>query len=148
MNDDRTGGPGAHPEPRAPWRVRRPGRRLRLRGRAVAFGLGLVGLLLAGCAQRGLDTSGLDPPIASAQGLIGATPKALEASLGQPWQRRDDGDVEVWLYRSRTCRLDLFLYRPKRAAANVGPRVSSATPMPHGIRARSCLASLERRTTS
>lgn len=110
----------------------------------------MAALLLAGCARQGAfgsaDVSA--NAVTSTRSLIGATPSALEASLGRPWLRRNDGGAEVWLYRSGTCRLDVFLYRARGAAAGGDPRVSSATPMPHGIPARSCLASLERRTTS
>ena len=114
-------------------------------GMAVC-GLMLAGMLLAGCARQGggLAAGGGTTP----GSLIGATPQAVEASLGRPWLRRSEGGAEVWLYRSGVCSLDVFLFRDRHGAAGGGPRVSQAAPMPRSVPTATCMASLERRTAS
>jgi len=42
--------------------------------------------------------------------LIGIGPDQLTAYLGPPALVRHDAPAEVWMYKSRTCYLDLFLY--------------------------------------
>jgi hypothetical protein len=49
------------------------------------------------------------PPRASA--LVGDAPDAVEAALGPPVLRHNEGPAEVWLYATADgCRLDLVLY--------------------------------------
>lgn len=54
------------------------------------------------------------PPMEDMPGpgsLIGLTADAVTAVLGAPQFRRSEAPAEVWHYRTKTCFLDLFLYR-------------------------------------
>ncbi|HEY2132587.1 MAG TPA: hypothetical protein VGH36_06390 [Acetobacteraceae bacterium] len=50
------------------------------------------------------------PPL-RASALVGDAPDAVEAALGPPVLRHNEGPAEVWLYATADgCRLDLVLY--------------------------------------
>ena len=54
------------------------------------------------------------PPIEDLPGpdsLIGLSSDAVTAVLGPPQFRRREAPAEIWRYRTKTCFLDLFLYR-------------------------------------
>ncbi len=58
------------------------------------------------------------PPIDDLPGpasLIGLSSAAVEAVLGPPQFRRRESPAEIWRYRTKTCFLDLFLYRDAAA---------------------------------
>jgi len=98
-------------------------------------------LLLAGCAAQARLTSRSGSAAGSVDGLVGATPAALEAELGQPLLLRQDGPAQVWLYRSSRCAIDLILYRDPATGA---PRVATADARPLGapLSDADCLASM------
>jgi len=76
----------------------------------------------------------------SVAALMGQTPDALLASLGQPTRRRPEGPGEIWLYQGSHCALDLVLYRETGAA-----RVAWAAARAAGTETRTearCLAEL------
>ena len=81
---------------------------------------------LTGCAdqpmQAGLDGGG--GAAVNPQALVGSTPQMLAAEFGRPVLRRVDGPAQVWLYRSRICGMDVFLYPDKTGA----PRVADVVP--------------------
>jgi len=111
---------GAAPTPtrRAPASYRVPGR---------IAGLG-------GPAPRSLPA----PRVASA--LLGASPEAVRAELGEPMLRREEGPAEVWLYSGGGCQLDIVMY-PSEA----GPRVAHVQARAGGLAQRteaSCLRDL------
>jgi hypothetical protein len=110
-------------------------------GRAARRGPLLL-LLLAGCATvRGGLGAREAPAGGSVARLVGATPTALEAELGQPSLLRHDGPAEIWLYRSSRCAIDLILYRDPASGA---PRVATADARPLGapLSDADCLASM------
>jgi len=54
------------------------------------------------------------PPIEDLPGpdsLIGLSSDAVTAVLGPPQFRRREAPAQIWRYRTKTCFLDLFLYR-------------------------------------
>lgn len=79
----------------------------------------------------------------SQQALTGATTQMLNADFGQPLLRRTDGPVQVWLYQTPTCNLDVFLYPD----ANGNPRVRQVLA-DDGANPQSCMQSLTRNTMS
>jgi hypothetical protein len=70
-------------------------------------------------------------------GLIGATPEALRAALGEPMLRRSEGPAQIWLYAGGGCHLDIVLY-----AGEAGPRVAHIQARAGGIAQRSSAACL------
>ncbi|TCH96839.1 hypothetical protein EJV46_19925 [Roseococcus sp. SYP-B2431] len=78
------------------------------------------------------------PRMASA--LLGASPAAVRAALGEPILRREEGPAEVWLYAGGGCQLDIVMY-PSEA----GPRVAHVQARAGGLAQRteaSCLRDL------
>lgn len=78
------------------------------------------------------------PHVASA--LLGASPAAVRAALGEPMLRREEGPAEVWLYAGGGCQLDIVMY-PSAA----GPRVAHVQARAGGLAQRteaSCLRDL------
>lgn len=78
------------------------------------------------------------PRVASA--LLGASPEAVRAALGEPMLRREEGPAEVWLYAGGGCQLDIVMY-PSEA----GPRVAHVQARAGGLAQRteaSCLRDL------
>ncbi len=65
-------------------------------------------------------------PLILPGGLIGATAGTVRARFGPPKQIRQEGAVEIWVYQSRTCHLDLVLERtpvkPELSVIHVGAR--------------------------
>jgi hypothetical protein len=56
-------------------------------------------------------------PPSHASALVGDGPDAVEAALGPPVLRHNEGPAEVWLYATADgCRLDLVLYRDSDGA--------------------------------
>lgn len=84
-------------------------------------------------------------PVREARGLIGASPAVLVRALGQPDLRRTEGDAETWLYRGRTCMLDIVLYPDAppgrdRRVAFAAARASGIERVPEAA----CLAEIGR----
>ena len=78
------------------------------------------------------------PPRAEAHaGLLGATPEALRARLGEPLLRRSEGPAQIWLYAAGGCQLDILLY-----AGEAGLRVAHLQARAGGIPQRSAAACL------
>ena len=50
-----------------------------------------------------------------AQELLGATPEALRARLGEPRLVRNEDGAQVWHYQAQHCHLDLVLYAEGRS---------------------------------
>lgn len=73
--------------------------------------------------------SGPSPQAAS---LLGATPEALRAALGEPLLRRAEGTAQIWLYTGGGCQLDIVLY-----GGNAGPLVAHIQARAGGIAQRS-----------
>jgi len=78
-------------------------------------------------------------PTTSAQtsSLLGASPEAVRAALGEPLLRRSEGPAEVWLYSGGGCQVDIVLY-----PASSGPRVAHVQARAGGLAQRteaSCL---------
>lgn len=83
--------------------------------------------------------NGTTPP-AQASSLLGASPEAVLAALGEPLLRREEGPAQVWLYTGGGCQLDIVLY-----PAEAGPRVAHVQARAGGITQRteaSCLRDL------
>ena len=99
--------------------------------------------LLSACAAPGSQTASLAAPLVSEQALKGASPQVLNADFGAPMLRRVDGPAQVWLYRSASCRMNVFLYPD----ANGVPRVAAVVP-DAGDNPQSCMQSLEKPTTT
>jgi hypothetical protein len=77
------------------------------------------------------------PPVAApgprhAASLLGATPEAVRAALGEPMLRRAEGPAQVWLYSGGGCQLDIVLY-----AGASGPRVAHVQARAGGLAQRS-----------
>jgi len=90
-------------------------------------------------APLGGTSSPLVPP-RTASSLMGASPEAVRAALGEPLLQRREGPAQVWLYASAGCQLDLVLY-PSEA----GPRVAHVQARAGGLAQRteaSCLRDL------
>jgi hypothetical protein len=64
--------------------------------------------------------------------LLGATPEAVRAALGEPMLRRAEGPAQVWLYSGGGCQLDIVLY-----AGEAGPRVAHIQARAGGLAQRS-----------
>lgn len=80
------------------------------------------------------------PPRAEAapgSGLVGATPEALRATLGEPLLRRNEGPAQIWLYAGGGCQLDIVLY-----AGDSGSRVAHVQARAGGITQRSATSCL------
>lgn len=78
------------------------------------------------------------PRVASA--LLGASPEAIRATLGEPMLRRGEGPAEVWLYAGGGCQLDIVMY-----PSDAGPRVAHVQARAGGLAQRteaSCLRDL------
>jgi hypothetical protein len=78
------------------------------------------------------------PRVAST--LLGASPTAVRAALGEPMLRRQEGPAEVWLYAGGGCQLDIVMY-----LAEAGPRVAHVQARAGGLAQRteaSCLRDL------
>ncbi|MEI6158269.1 MAG: hypothetical protein WCP77_00430 [Roseococcus sp.] len=72
-----------------------------------------------------------------AASLLGATPEAVRAALGEPLLRRAEGPAQIWLYTGGGCQLDIVLY-----AGDAGPRVAHIQARAGGLAQRteaSCL---------
>lgn len=67
-----------------------------------------------------------------AASLLGATPEALRAALGEPMLRRAEGPAQIWLYSGGGCQLDIVLY-----AGASGPRVAHIQARAGGLAQRS-----------
>lgn len=67
-----------------------------------------------------------------AASLLGATPEAVRAALGEPMLRRAEGPAQVWLYSGGGCQLDIVLY-----AGAAGPRVAHVQARAGGLAQRS-----------
>lgn len=67
-----------------------------------------------------------------AASLLGATPEAVRAALGEPTLRRSEGPAQVWLYSGGGCQLDIVLY-----AGASGPRVAHVQARAGGLAQRS-----------
>jgi len=80
-----------------------------------------------------------DRPVVPAQtsSLLGASPEAVRAALGEPLLRRSEGQAQVWLYSGGGCQVDIVLY-----PADSGPRVAHVQARAGGLTQRteaSCL---------
>lgn len=64
--------------------------------------------------------------------LLGASPEAVRATLGEPMLRRAEGPAQVWLYSGGGCQLDIVLY-----AGEAGPRVAHVQARAGGLSQRS-----------
>lgn len=95
--------------------------------------------LLSACAAPAPQTSS---PV-SAQALKGSTPQILDADFGEPLLRRVDGPAQVWLYRSASCGMNVFLYTDPHGT----PRVAAMVP-DNGADPQSCMQSLAKPTTA
>ncbi|MGC9269252.1 hypothetical protein [Acidiphilium sp.] len=103
-----------------------------------------MALALAGCSATPRQTViGADQALVPVT-LVGTTDTRLRADLGRPALQRVDGSAQVWLYDSPVCRLNVILYPGPGGV----PQVSAAMPMPHGVSATSCVASLEQNRAS
>jgi hypothetical protein len=71
-------------------------------------------------------------PSHQAASLLGATPEAVRAALGEPMLRRAEGPAQVWLYSGGGCQLDIVLY-----AGEAGPRVAHIQARAGGLAQRS-----------
>ncbi|MBX9748332.1 MAG: hypothetical protein K5Q68_01835 [Roseococcus sp.] len=76
-------------------------------------------------------------PSAAGSGLVGATPEALRATLGEPLLRRTEGPAQIWLYAGAGCQLDIVLY-----AGEAGARVAHVQARAGGIAQRSAASCL------
>ena len=75
-----------------------------------------------------------------ASALLGASPEAVRAALGEPVLRREEGPAEVWLYTGGGCQLDIVLY-----PGEAGQRVAHVQARAGGLAQRteaSCLRDL------
>ena len=72
-----------------------------------------------------------------ASALLGATPEAVRAALGEPMLRREEGPAEVWLYTGGGCQLDIVLY-----PGEAGQRVAHVQARAGGITQRTEAACL------
>ncbi|MDB5413231.1 MAG: hypothetical protein JWR10_1566 [Rubritepida sp.] len=100
--------------------------------RPVAFPRHVPGRLTGSAMPRSA------PRMASS--LMGASPEAVRAALGEPLLRREEGMAEIWLYAGGGCQLDIVLY-PSEA----GPRVAHVQARAGGLAQRteaSCLRDL------
>jgi len=76
-------------------------------------------------------------PPGQTSSLIGASPEAVRAALGEPLLRRAEGPAQVWLYSGGGCQVDIVLY-----PAESGPRVAHVQARAGGLAQRteaSCL---------
>lgn len=69
--------------------------------------------------------------------LVGASPEALRATLGEPLLRRTEGPAQIWLYAGSGCQLDIVLY-----AGEAGSRVAHVQARAGGITQRSAASCL------
>ncbi|WP_424814616.1 hypothetical protein [Roseococcus sp. YIM B11640] len=72
--------------------------------------------------------------------LLGASPEAVRATLGEPLMRREEGVAQIWLYSTAGCQIDIVLY-----SAEGGPRVAHVQARAGGLAQRteaSCLRDL------
>ncbi len=94
-----------------------------------------------GQAPRAMPEAQAAPPAAprtdASSGLIGATPEALRATLGEPLLRRSEGPAQIWLFAGGGCQLDIVLY-----AGETGPRVAHIQARAGGLAQRSATACL------
>jgi hypothetical protein len=67
-----------------------------------------------------------------AASLLGASPDAVRAALGEPMLRRNEGPAQVWLYSGGGCQLDIVLY-----TGEAGPRVAHVQARAGGLAQRS-----------
>jgi len=77
------------------------------------------------------------PAPAQTSSLIGASPEAVRAALGEPLLRRSEGPAQVWLYSGGGCQVDIVLY-----PTDSGPRVAHVQARAGGLAQRteaSCL---------
>lgn len=82
----------------------------------------------------------------AASALLGASPDAVRAALGEPSLRREEGPAQVWLYAGGGCQIDIVMY-PSEA----GPRVAHVQARAGGLAQRteaSCLRDLAARGAS
>lgn len=95
----------------------------------------------AGPAPRAIPEAPAAPPALPrpelSAGLIGTTPEALRAKLGEPLLRRSEGSAQIWLYAGGGCQLDIVLY-----AGETGPRVAHVQARAGGLTQRSAAACL------
>ncbi|UPY36439.1 hypothetical protein [Sediminicoccus sp. KRV36] len=80
-----------------------------------------------------------------ASGLLGASPEAVRAALGEPLLRRAEGPAQIWLYTGGGCQLDIVLY-----TGEAGPRVAHIQARAGGIAQRteaSCLRDISAQAT-
>lgn len=71
-------------------------------------------------------------PVPQAASLLGATPEAVRAALGEPLLRRAEGAAQIWLYTGGGCQLDIVLY-----GGDAGPLVAHVQARAGGIAQRS-----------
>ncbi|EPY03161.1 hypothetical protein [Magnetospirillum fulvum] len=100
--------------------------------------LGGLALLLSACAggpsrspgdggDGGLDRSGGAsgggfsgrPAATVLEELKGLSKADIERRFGTPALRRSEATAEIWQYRTRTCSLDVFLYRQPNKSVTV-----------------------------
>lgn len=80
-----------------------------------------------------------------AASLLGATPEAVRAALGEPFLRRAEGAAQIWLYSGGGCQLDLVLY-----SGDAGLRVAHVQARAGGLAQRSeasCLRDISAQAT-
>jgi len=99
--------------------------------------LGGLALLVSACAggplrapgdgSDGADRSGGGaggglsgrPAATVLEQLKGLTKTEIERRFGSPAFRRSEANAEIWQYRTRTCSLDVFLYRQPNNSVTV-----------------------------
>lgn len=75
------------------------------RGASTVAALGVGAMLVAGCVQTASIAP--DGPV-DPNRLMGESPDAIVADLGEPEMRRQERPVEVWQYRSEACVFDVY----------------------------------------
>lgn len=81
----------------------------------------------------------------AAASLLGATPEAVRATLGEPLLRRAEGAAQIWLYTGGGCQLDIVLY-----AGDAGLFVAHVQARAGGLAQRSeasCLRDISAQAT-
>lgn len=103
-----------------------------------------LALVLAGCAAPARTGSGIaslgSGPLTS-QALVGATPGAISARLGEPHFRRSEPSAEIWQYGGRDCSLFIYFYDVKENTPNAR-YVDARKPEGGAADKEACLASI------
>src|SRR5690606_22928586 len=106
--------------------------------------LSALALTLAACAapaRTGPAIASLGSGPLTSQGLVGASPGAISARLGEPDFRRSEPSAEIWQYGGRDCSLFIYFFGVEEGAPNAR-YVDARKPEGGAADKEACLASV------